>query len=69
MARAIQMKHTGGPEVLALTDIEVPEPGENQVLVKVAAAGVNFIETYQRSGVYSVDLPSVSYTHLTLPTN
>ena len=59
MARAIQMKHTGGPEVLALTDIEVPEPGENQVLVKVAAAGVNFIETYQRSGVYSVDLPFI----------
>ena len=59
MARAIQMTHTGGPEVLALTDIEVPEPGENQVLIKVAAAGVNFIETYQRSGVYSVDLPFI----------
>lgn len=57
MARAIQMTQTGGPEVLTLTDVEVPEPAANEVLVKVAAAGVNFIETYQRSGVYRVDLP------------
>ncbi|MDK7082737.1 quinone oxidoreductase [Pseudoglutamicibacter cumminsii] len=57
MARAIQMTQTGGPEVLTLTDVEVPEPAANEVLVKVSAAGVNFIETYQRSGVYRVDLP------------
>lgn len=47
----------GGPEVLELVQGEVPSPGPGQVLVKIAATGVNFIETYQRSGVYKVDYP------------
>ena len=48
-----------GPEGLALATAPVGEPGPGQVLVKIAAIGVNFIETYQRSGVYQVDYPFV----------
>lgn len=47
----------GGPEVLKLVEEPIPSPGPGQVLVKVAAVGVNFIETYQRSGVYQVQYP------------
>ncbi|WP_291279982.1 quinone oxidoreductase [Galactobacter sp.] len=53
----IQIDAPGGPEVLTLVTADVAEPGPGQVLVKVAAAGVNFIETYQRSGVYAVEHP------------
>ncbi|GAB3697390.1 quinone oxidoreductase family protein [Saccharopolyspora tripterygii] len=55
--RAIRVATNGGPEVLELGEVEVPEPGSGQLLVDVAAAGVNFIDTYQRSGVYSMQLP------------
>lgn len=55
--RRIVIEHHGGPEVLKPVVEEVASPGPGQVLVKVAATGVNFIETYQRSGVYSVPLP------------
>ncbi|TWG08266.1 quinone oxidoreductase family protein [Saccharopolyspora dendranthemae] len=55
--RAIRVATNGGPEVLELGEVEVPEPGPGQLLVDVAAAGVNFIDTYQRSGVYSMQLP------------
>ena len=48
---------SGGPDVLKPAQRPVPEPGPGQVLVRTAAAGVNFIETYQRAGVYSVDYP------------
>lgn len=57
MSYAIVAAHAGGPEVLELIETEVPEPGPGQLLVKVAASGVNFIETYQRSGIYPVDFP------------
>jgi NADPH2:quinone reductase len=56
--RAIRFTTTGGPEVLELVDIEVPAPGPGQVLVAVEYAGVNFIDTYQRSGLYAMPLPS-----------
>jgi len=49
----------GGPEVLEYAEAEVPTPGPGRVLVKVAAAGVNFIDTYFRSGVYPRPLPTV----------
>lgn len=55
--RAIRVATSGGPEVLELGEVEVPEPGPGQLLVDVAAAGVNFIDTYQRSGLYSMQLP------------
>jgi NADPH2:quinone reductase len=57
--RAITVAEHGGPEVLRLTERDRPEAGPGQVLVEVAAAGVNFIDTYQRSGAYPMDLPYV----------
>jgi len=57
--RAIQIKALGGPEVLALTDLPTPEPGPGQVRVRLAGTGVNFIEIYQRTGVYPMTLPYV----------
>ncbi|MFI8413766.1 quinone oxidoreductase family protein [Paeniglutamicibacter gangotriensis] len=50
-------RQAGGPEVFDKVPLETPVPGPGQLLVKVAAAGVNFIETYQRSGVYKVQYP------------
>ena len=52
--RAIQATAAGGPDVLELVDLPDPEPGPDEVLVRVAAAGVNFIDTYRRAGVYSM---------------
>jgi NADPH:quinone reductase len=57
--RAIQVQNYGGPEALQVVDIDPPQPGPGQVLVDVAAGGVNYIDTYQRSGVYPVPLPLV----------
>lgn len=55
--RAIRVKSHGGPDVLEATELDDPAPGPGELLVQVAAAGVNFIDTYQRSGVYSMQLP------------
>jgi NADPH2:quinone reductase len=55
----IQIEAQGGPEVLAWRELPEPEPGENDVIVEVEAAGLNFIDTYQRSGLYEVALPYV----------
>jgi NADPH2:quinone reductase len=57
--KAIQVKQTGGPEVLQLSDLPVPQPKPNEAVVKIAASGVNFIDVYQREGRYSVPLPFV----------
>jgi NADPH:quinone reductase len=57
--KAIQILQTGGPEVLTLVDLPVPTPGPDQVLIRVAAIGVNFIEIYFREGRYSAPLPLV----------
>jgi NADPH2:quinone reductase len=57
--RAIQITEQGGPDVLRLTDVALPEPGPGQARVKVAATGVNFIELYQRGGQYKLTLPAV----------
>jgi NADPH2:quinone reductase len=59
MSQAIQIEATGGPEVLQLVEREVPSPGPGQLGVEVAAAGVNFIDTYHRSGLYEMPLPLV----------
>ncbi len=57
--KAIQVLQAGGPEMLTLTELPVPQPGANEVLVKLAASGVNFIDIYQREGKYRVQLPYV----------
>lgn len=57
--QAIQVKKTGGPEVLDLVDIPTPKPKPGEVLVHVAASGVNFIDTYFREGRYPAELPFI----------
>ncbi len=57
--KAIQISQTGGPEVLTLVELPIPAPGPGQVLIKIAATGVNFIETYFREGRYKSPLPLV----------
>lgn len=56
--RAIRFAKTGGPEVLALEDVALPAPKPGQVRVRHTVIGVNFIDTYHRSGLYPVSLPS-----------
>ena len=55
--RAIQISKTGGPEVLEVVEIPAPVAGAGQVLVRVEASGVNFIDTYLREGRYPAPLP------------
>jgi NADPH:quinone reductase len=50
--RAIQQKEFGGPEVLELVDLPVPEPGDGEVLIRVSRAGMNFADTHQRNNDY-----------------
>jgi NADPH2:quinone reductase len=56
---AIQIHTTGGPEVLQLTELPIPVPGPGQVLIRVEAVGVNFIEIYFRKGQYKATMPIV----------
>jgi NADPH:quinone reductase len=55
--KAIQVQHTGGPEVLQHIEVPTPQPQANEALVKIAAVGVNFIDVYHREGRYPVKLP------------
>src|SRR5581483_9922114 len=55
--KAIRVHATGGPDVLRYEAVAQPAPGPGQALVKVEAAGVNFIDIYQRRGLYPVPLP------------
>lgn len=57
--RAILIETTGGPEVMRLTETADPVPGPGEVLLDIEARGVNFIDVYQRSGAYSMELPFV----------
>ncbi|HZE03412.1 MAG TPA: quinone oxidoreductase [Pseudonocardiaceae bacterium] len=57
--RAIQITETGGPEVLRWTELPDPSPGPGELLVELAAAGVNYIDTYHRSGAYPMPLPFI----------
>jgi NADPH2:quinone reductase len=57
--KAIQIHSTGGPEVLQLADLPIPLPGPGQVLLRIEATGVNFIEIYFRKGVYKTSLPII----------
>lgn len=56
--KAIRFETTGGPEVLKLVDIELTQPGMGQARIRHTAIGVNFIDTYYRSGLYKLPLPS-----------
>ncbi|MFN0041484.1 MAG: quinone oxidoreductase family protein [Burkholderiales bacterium] len=58
MSKAVRFHKTGGPEVLVYEEVEVGEPGEGQVRVRHHAIGLNFIDTYHRSGLYPLPLPS-----------
>jgi NADPH2:quinone reductase len=58
MAQAIRFHRTGGPEVLTLESVDVGKPGRGEVRMRNTAIGVNFIDTYQRSGLYPMQLPS-----------
>lgn len=57
--KAIQIKQTGGPEVMELVDLPVPQPKPNDAVVKIQAVGVNFIDVYNREGRYKQPLPLV----------
>jgi NADPH2:quinone reductase len=59
MHKAIVVPASGGPEILRYEDVSLPEPGPKELLVRVAAAGVNFIDTYKRSGVYPMQYPFI----------
>ena len=56
--RAIRFSAIGGPEVLDLVEVETPRPQPGQILVRHEAVVINFIDTYQRSGLYPMKLPS-----------
>ena len=55
--KAIQVKQPGGPEVMELVDLPVPQPKANEAVIKLSASGVNFIDVYHREGRYKVALP------------
>ena len=59
--RAIQLTEFGGPEVLEMVDVDVPEPGPDEVLIRVSHAGINFADTHQREDSYvaKYELPFV----------
>ena len=59
MAHVVQMKRTGGPEVLEWVATNVPEPAAGEVRIRTTAVGLNYIDTYHRSDLYPLDLPAV----------
>jgi NADPH2:quinone reductase len=60
MTKAVRFHKTGGPEVLQVEDVQVGEPGQGQARIRHTAIGVNFIDTYQRSGLYPMQLPATA---------
>src|SRR3981081_366129 len=57
--KAIVIEEYGGPEVLKLKDVDIADPGPGQALVRIAMAGVNFMDIHQRRGIYPRNLPFV----------
>ncbi len=57
MTRKIQMTKAGGPEVMQMVDVDVPPPGAGEVQIRHTAIGLNFIDTYHRSGLYPLPMP------------
>ncbi|MDR3494326.1 MAG: quinone oxidoreductase [Ancalomicrobiaceae bacterium] len=58
VARIVRIEAQGGPEVMQLVDVELPPPGPGEVQLRQTAIGFNFVDIYQRSGLYKVPLPS-----------
>ena len=58
MSRVVKIEKTGGPEVLKIENIKISDPGPNDVLIEAKAIGLNYIDTYHRSGLYPLPLPS-----------
>lgn len=56
--KAVTIKEFGGPEVMSYSEVDKPRPGNKEVLIKIEAAGLNYIDTYQRTGLYPVALPA-----------
>src|SRR6185295_11127828 len=56
--KAVRIHKSGGPEVLQLDDIELPPPAADQVRIRHTVIGVNFIDTYHRSGLYQLPMPA-----------
>jgi NADPH2:quinone reductase len=59
MAHAIRIHANGGPEVMKWEEVEVGDPGPGQIRIKTSAAGLNYIDTYHRSGLYKLPLPLI----------
>src|SRR5690242_20790536 len=57
--KAIQVQRHGGAEVLALVDLPLPQPKANEIVVKISAIGINFIDIYYREGRYPAPLPFI----------
>ena len=64
--RAVQITQYGGTEQLSLNSVAMPKPGHGEVLVKIAYAGVNFMDVYTRRGAYAGNSPYASELPLTL---
>ena len=60
MAKAVRFHKQGGPEVLQVDDVPVGDPGPGQVRIRHTAIGVNFVDTYQRSGLYPMQTPAIA---------
>ena len=58
MTRIVKIEKTGGPEVLKFENINLNEPGSNEVTIEHKSIGLNYIDTYHRSGLYPINLPS-----------
>jgi NADPH2:quinone reductase len=57
--KAVRVHQPGGPEAMQLEEVPTPQPGPGQVLVRIEAAGVNFLDVYHRSGAYALPLPMI----------
>src|SRR5262249_60360591 len=55
--RAVQVERNGGPEVLTVREVDAPKPGPGELVVDVVAGGGNFIDVYQRTGLYPMQVP------------
>ena len=60
MAKAVRYHKQGGPEVMQYEEVQVGDPGPGQARIRHTAIGVNFVDTYQRSGLYAMQLPQVA---------